>query len=422
MSFQQGLSGLNAASKSLDVIGNNVANSSTVGFKGGATQFADVFAASLSGAGSSAVGIGTQVSKVAQLFTQGNVTSTNNPLDIAINGQGFYRLEDTDGTIYYSRNGQYSINKDGYIVNAQGQFLTGYTADATGIIATGSLPQSIYLDPSPLPPAQTKEATMVVNLDSREAAPAVAFDATGAVLPPDPLTYNHSTSMTLYDTLGNPHVLSFYFVTQNTAAAYTGTWDAYYTVDGKDMTTLDQIVFSASGVLQDPTNGGNPVDQIPLSGVQTTFGLTFPTVPLLNLTGTSQYGNNFGVTQLVQDGYKMGRLAGISTSAEGIIVGRYDNGNTKNIAQVTLAYFNNAGGLSSVGGNAWQETADSGQAQLGSPASGRLGVLQSAAVEEANVDLTAELVNMITQQRAYQASAQTIKTQDQVLSTLVNLR
>jgi flagellar hook protein FlgE len=351
----------------------------------------------------------------------------------------------------WTRNGQYEVDKFGYIVTAQGNYLTGYQADDDGNITTGTTPAKIYLDPKPLSPAQTTEVNLSLNLDARKVAPSVAFDYTGNTLPPDPLSYNDSTSMTVYDTLGNPHVLSVYFITENTATTYSGIWDTAYTIDGINMTQGPKLPFTTSGALDTDTASANNFqtlngvtfdpNAIPLDGSpgSTTLGfassvvsavppetsdlaLTFGTLPTLNLTGTSQYGAKFGINDQSQDGYTAGKLSSISVSPEGIVQGNYDNGNTRDIAQLALATFNNPNGLQSLGGNNWAETGASGQAQLGVPGSGKLGVIQSSAIEESNVDLTQELVFMINQQRAYQANAQTIKTQDQILSTLVNLR
>ncbi len=418
MGFQQGLSGLNASSKQLDAIGNNVANSGTVGFKSASTQFADVFAASLAGAGASQVGIGTTVAAVAQQFTQGNITVTNNSLDLAVNGQGFFRMSN-NGTITWSRNGQFQVDKNGYIVNAEGAQLTGYLANANGTIVP-STPAPIQINTSDLPPVATGQGTpatglvMGLNLDSRLGLP-----TNSPFSPTDPLSYNSSTSATVYDTLGNPHILALYFVKDSTGAppvAVPNQWRLYTTLDGANTSAATTLQFNQSGALITPATG-----IIPQSFAITTGGVT-PLAFNLNLAGSTQYGNIFGVNNITQDGYASGRLSGLSVSADGTVQGKYSNGQTRNLGQVVLGKFNNPNGLVSMGGNQWQESAASGQPLIGAPGSGALGSLQSAAVEESNVDLTAELVNMITAQRAYQASAQTIKTQDQILQTLVNLR
>lgn len=415
MSFQQGLSGLNAASKQLDTIGNNVANSSTVGYKSGQTIFADVYASSLTGSGASQVGIGVKVAAVAQQFTQGNITSSNNPLDIAINGGGFFRMSD-GGTITYARNGQFTLDKDGYIVNASGSRLTGYMADTVGVLSTGSA-VDIQINTADLAPVSTDEISAVLNLDSTKAAiPAATVFSTS-----DPTSYNNGTSVEVYDSLGNAHVVQTFY--RKTAA---NTWDVYASVDGKSFTgtaggstLLGTLGFTSGGALT-----GVPAMPLTLPTI-TAATLASGAANLdmkLDYSGTTQFGSAFGVTTLKQDGYTSGRLSGFAIDANGILTGRYTNGRSNTLAQIVLANFTNPNGLQPLGNNVWAETSTSGAALVGTPDSGTMGVLQQSAVEDSNVDLTAELVNMITAQRYYQANAQTIKAQDEIMQTLVNLR
>lgn len=407
MSFEQGLSGLNAASKSLDVIGNNVANAATVGFKQSEAQFADVFANTLSGSGGTQVGIGTSVRGVSQLFSQGNITVTSNPLDLAINGKGFFRLSNS-GAISYSRNGQFQLDKSGYIVNGAGQRLTGYTANASGAINSAA-PTDLQVSSNDLTPKASAKVDAVFNLDSSSATlSAAAFNLA------DPTTYNNSTSVAVYDSLGNSHTFSMYFV--KTAA---NTWKTFAANDGV------QIGAGAVGTLTFLSSGAIDTTATTLPFAISTAVTTGATTPLafnLDFTGTTQFGSAFGVNSLSQDGYTSGHLSGFSVGADGIMLGRYTNGQSTTLGQVILTNFNNPQGLQPLGGNGWAETSASGVPLVGGPGTGNLGALQSAAVEDSNVDLTAELVNMITAQRVYQANAQSIKTQDAVLQTLVNLR
>ncbi len=402
MSFQQGLSGLNAAAKNLDVIGNNVANSGTVGFKQSQAQFADVYANSLTGAGGSQVGIGVQVAAVAQQFTQGNITSTNNPLDIAINGGGFFRM-DNGGEITFQRNGQFQLDRNGFIVGSGGAFLTGYTADANGVLSTGA-PAPLFINTADITPQVTTGIDSVLNLDSTKSAlPAAGFNQN------DPTTFHNSTSVSIYDSLGNAHTLQTYYV--KTAA---GAWSVFASTDGAPATSVGALNFNTDGTL---------TTAMPLStSVAVTTGAATPFAVDIDFTGTTQFGSSFSVNKLTQDGYTSGRLAGFSVGDNGIIQGRYTNGQSAVLGQVVLASFANPNGLQPLGNNMWSDTATSGAPLIGTPDSGSLGVLQSSAVEDSNVDLTAELVNMITAQRVYQANAQTIKAQDAVLQTLVNLR
>ena len=408
MSFQQGLSGLNASATALDVIGNNIANAGTIGFKSAHVAFADVFAAALGGDGNQ-IGIGTSVAGISQHFTQGNITLTNSPLDLAINGQGFFRMNN-NGAVTFTRNGQFNLDKDGFIVNHSGYRLTGYLANINNIIVP-TTPADIFINTADLQPQATGRGAAAsgleigLNLDSREAVIAPSFNAA------DPTTYNSSTSATVYDSLGNAHLFSMFF--RKTAA---NTWEIYTNLNGAAAAGPTAVTFSPTGALTAPAGG------IVAQSHAVTTGAVTPLAFNLNLTGSTQFGNLFGVNSIRQDGYASGRLAGLSIAADGTIQGRYSNGQTRDLAQVVLGNFTNPNGLTSLGNNQWAETADSGQPLIGAPGSGSLGVLQSAAVEESNVDLTAELVNMITHQRYYQANAQTIRAQDQILQTLVNLR
>ncbi len=436
MAFQQALSGLNGASKAIDATSHNIANSSTVGFKSSVAHFGDVYAASLAGAGASQIGIGVNLSAIQQQFTQGNITSTNNPLDISINGAGFFRM-DQNGATTFTRNGQFHLDKNGVIINDQGMALTGYAAQ-NGIVVP-STPSPLRISASDLAPEATgynssssfQGIRANVNLDSRQAVPTSAWvngGAAGSVgaFSPDPLTYNFSTALSIYDSLGNDHTMTFYFRKSATA----GQWDVYSNVDG----TTNQNVNGAAGPIGTLTFGtdgqvtaGSPINvSVSIANVQTSLGQpngaqavqAFP----IDFTGTTQFGSPFGTNRLEQDGYAAGHLVGLSAGSDGVILGRYSNGQTFAQGQVVLANFTNPNGLQALGNNQWVETSVSGPALVGAPNTSNLGVLTSSTVEESNVDLTAELVNLISQQRNYQANAQSIKTQDQIMQTLVNLR
>jgi flagellar hook protein FlgE len=439
MGFQSGLSGLNASAKNLDVIGNNVANSNTVGFKASRAVFADVFASSLAGAGASNIGIGTKVAQVNQEFTQGNLTVTANPLDLAVNGRGFLRL-DNNGSVGYSRNGQLHLDERGFIVNGDNLRLTGYPVDGTGNIVA-SAPVPLQLSTSDIAPHATELIDVTLNLDSRSAAvpAATAFNPTVAT------TYTSSTAGAVYDSLGNAHTFTVYFTNRSTpfnpgdplavppvpATVATSQWEVNATVtDGNLVTPVD-----LAGTAVPPGSAGTTVSlnfnssgalttTMPFGGVnmQLTNGAITPLAMEIDFTGTTQYGSDFSVSALGQDGYTSGRLTNFTVSDKGIIQGRYSNGQANTLGQIVLANFANPQGLRSTGNNLWEETAGSGPAVIGTPQTGSLGSIQSAAVEDSNVDLSQELVNMIMAQRVYQANAQTIKTQDQVLQTLVNLR
>ena len=647
MGFQQGLAGLHVAAKSLEVIGNNIANTSVAGFKASVVQFGDLYAQSLTGASGAGVqvGLGSLAQSVSQQFSQGNITNTNNPMDIAIQGPGFFRLDD-NGVITFSRNGQFHIEKDGSLTNASGDKVTGYSASPTGNI-NQTAPAVILIPPSPITPNTTTTMKLDVNLNSaaKMVDPAV-FDAA------NPATYTNSTSGTVFDSIGGQHTVTMYFlkegstnstvaaaptsyaanitagditingspvnlvvhgtspVTQGNAIAaainassipgvtavsdrsgivsvrstmnplhiqlngtatpattglngtstdttYTvdGKWTTFVTVDGAltsaasnvnvatvptaytDITAGDIIINSIavgattnlsvpvdavgqgnaialainakrlSGALPGVTATSDAVGKvtvtstsnplhIQLTGTATvattglagaslegnyrsgsSTGVTFTnpsgtansfgngqidfdpagkitgltsatpislsidltaiglaqnpiisnsaTTPLnftLDLADATAFANPFSVTRLAQDGYSSGRLANFAIGDDGIIMGHYSNGQTKALGQIVLANFDNVNGLTSDGANQWSETFASGAAIINNPGTGSVGNLQSAALEDSNVDLTSMLVEMITTQRIYQANAQTIKTQDQILQTMVNLR
>jgi flagellar hook protein FlgE len=407
MSFQQGLSGLNAAARNLDVIGNNVANANTIGFKQARAEFADLYANTLATAERTMIGLGVTTTNVAQQFSQGNISTTNNPLDIAVNGGGLFRVSN-NGSIAYTRNGQFQIDKSGYVVTGNGARLSGFPVDATGKLTTGA-PADLRISASDIAPKLTSEISLVMNLDSRKSAP------TGSFSPTDAATYTCATSLNVYDSQGNAHALSTYLVKTATA----NTWDVYATLDGTKVGagTVGRLVFKADGSL-DATASSLPFNV----ALTANNGATFPASIPVDFAGTTQFGSAFGVSAANQDGYAAGKLIGLAVDNGGVITGRYSNGQSQVQGQIALVSFANLQGLSPTGGNQWVESSTSGVPLVGTPGSTNLGMLQSGAVEESNVDLTAELVNMITAQRNYQANAQTIKTQDQVLQTLVNLR
>jgi len=411
MSFQQGLSGLNGAAKNLDVIGNNVANANTSGFKLGTAIFGDVFAASLGGGGGTQVGIGTQITSVNQQFTQGNISLSNNPLDIAINGQGFFRMSDA-GAITYTRNGGFSVNKEGYVVSARGQNLTGFEA-RNGAIVPGVL-VNLQLSSSDLLPKASTTASIGANLASTDAAiPVAGFDHL------NPKTYNFSTASTLYDTLGQSHTMTIYFNKESANVWYSNVY-----IDGANanlpalpgVPLPSMLTFDQQGVLSSATNLDKSVNAATLGNGAAALAIK------MDYSEVTQFGSGFGVNSLSQDGFASGRLSGYNIGNDGIILGRYTNGQSQKLGQVALSNFVNPQGLSPLGDSMWAESATSGIPLTGSPGSASLGAIQSGAKEDSNVDLTAELVNMITAQRVYQANAQSIKAQDAVLQTLVNLK
>jgi flagellar hook protein FlgE len=417
MSFQQGLSGLNASSKNLEVIGNNVANANTVGSKASRAEFGDMYASAINGR---SIGIGVNLQAVTQQFTQGNITTTDNALDLAINGNGFFEVSNGSQTLY-TRNGQFQADKDGFLTTNTGMKLVGYPAAKDGTIQPGGA-VPLQLPTGGVAPNTTGQVTLEMNLDSRKATTLPAgtpqVDFTNAK------TYNDATSVTVFDAKGQDVALTYYF--QKSA---TDSWNVYATANGVSAKVdaggnplpITSITF--------PSNGGTPtapVGPIAFDVPATTnaAGATTLAIPgvSLDLTGATQFGSGFGVTSIAQDGYTAGQLIGVTVEKTGIVMATYSNGQAKPAGQLELATFRNPQGLNPLGGNLWARSFASGDPTVGTPSSGNIGALQAGALEESNTDLTGELVDMITAQRIYQANAQTIKTQDQVLQTLVNLR
>ena len=431
MGFQQGLSGLNTSSKSLEVIGNNVANANTYGAKSSRAEFADMYAASLGGGGSNGIGIGARIGAVAQQFTQGNITTTSNNLDLAINGRGFFAMQTAQGETVYTRNGQFKRDASGYIVNNEKHQLLGQGLDDTGA-PSGPAGSPIRLSNDGSPPQKASAITMTANMDAKATIPAVAVDFSNSK------SYNFVTSQTAYGDNGAPIALNYYFrkVADAVAADPAATppvtaagsqWAVYLSADGN--TNAASVNTTAGAPAPIATFTYNPDGTLPAGTV-----FTIPSIPggkngqpltgvTLDLSKSTEYAGNYAVTDLSGGGYAQGNLSDFLIETDGTVKARYTNGQSKAIARVQLADFKNLNGLQPIGGNEWKATNASGDPlPLGAPGSGVYGLLQSGALEESNVDLTGELVNMIVAQRAYQANAQTIKTEDQVLQTLVSLR
>ncbi|AIA70554.1 flagellar hook protein [Pectobacterium atrosepticum SCRI1043] len=405
MGFSQAVSGLNAASNNLDVIGNNIANSATVGFKSGNVTFADMFAGSK-------VGMGVKVASVLQDFGNGTVTSSSRDLDIAISGGGFYRLQDTNGSTYYSRNGQFMLNGRN-IVNAQGMQLTGYPVAGTPpTVQTGADPVPLTVPDGDMLASQTSVASIKANLKSSDSVPTNAW----ATTPGAEGTYNSKTALTTYDSQGNVHNFTLYFV--KTA---NNTWQTYAKDDSINPATYQNagtLNFEANGALSSTGATAHTPFTLNLTGTNGAANGTFT----LNLTGSVQQNTEYSYKSPTQNGFAPGSLTGFAINDDGTIEGSYSNGQKQALGQILLASFANPEGLSPEGDNAWSETASSGQAVVGLAGTGSLGKLIGKSTESSNVDLSKELVSMIVAQRNYQSNAQTIKTQDSILQTLVSLR
>ncbi|MBL4584373.1 MAG: flagellar hook protein FlgE [Pseudomonadales bacterium] len=410
MSFNSALSGLRAASSDLSVVGNNIANASTVGFKSSRAEFADVYANSQIGSGSNAIGSGVVVADVAQQFTQGSVNFTGNALDLAVNGNGFFVFSNA-GAVSYSRSGALGQDKNGFIVNDVSAKLQGFTVNASGDVS-GSL-SDIQISTANQAPQASAGLTSQVNLDATATAILQAvrpFDAT------DQSTYHSATSLAVYDSLGNSHVLTEYFVKRA-----QNDWDMIIQIDGADIGAagaeeIVNITFNTDGTIQGPLTPVTLGNWAPGTGALTPSSFT------VNLQGTSQFGSPFSVNDLSQDGFTTGRLVGLDVADGGSLFARYTNGQSTVLAVIGLANFNNPQGLSQSGGTAWRETFDSGPAIVGAPGTSSLGVVQSGALEDSNVEISEELVRLIIAQRNYQANAKTIEAENAVTQAILNLR
>ena len=430
MGFQTGLAGLNAATKNLDIIGNNIANANTVGAKSSRAEFAALVSSAGTGGTEVGQGIGVAVAAVSQQFTQGSINITGNSLDVAINGGGFFQITTAEGKAAYTRDGQFKLDRSGNLVTNLEANVMGYTLDNLGQPTTVTPGKLVVPTGAPIAASQTGAITLEMNLDARAEVAALAKPVT-------PRT-TYGTSVTTYDSQGLEVTLNLYFVriasTEASAAGVTpvvaasDNWEVYDSLNATSPLSYDPgtsptplptltLKFDATGKLLSPSGSTLPKITIP-----TPNSVSADIVATLDIRAVTQYASSFAVNRSTQDGYTAGDLTGVSIDQTGVLETKYSNGQTKRLAQLTLADFRNPQGLTPISGGAWVETFASGQPIQGLPTQGKFGELRAGAVEDSNVDLTAELVAMMTAQRSYQANVQTIKTQDQALQALVNLR
>ncbi len=440
MTFSTSLSGLNAASADLDVTSNNISNVATTGFKGSRAEFADVFAASPLGTTSNAIGSGVQLASVSQQFGQGNLDFTENTLDMAITGEGFFvmRPSQNSSELSYTRAGAFQVDQDGLVANSAGQILQVFPVDAlTGIVGTTSLTGTIPLQvPNTVGSPQASE-TVDINLNLPAGVspdtPVAAIDAefnaallAGTTVIPNTANYNNSTSATVFDSQGNSHILSMYYVM---TTGLTNSWEVRSTLDGFPMqtgggnlgpATLD---FTPTGTLDqtNSTNGGAlNFDAFTLNNGAAPLDITIDFTSQGN-TITQEAQGDFSVQFLSQDGFSTGRLAGLEVDDSGLVRASFTNGQTTALGKIALARFDNPQGLRQTGNTSWVETVESGPVIGGEAGTGNLGLIQSGALETSNVDLTAELVNLITAQRNFQANSKAIETANTITQTIINI-
>ncbi|MBD1582986.1 flagellar hook protein FlgE [Pseudoalteromonas sp. S16_S37] len=439
MSFNIALTGLAAAQKDLDVTANNIANVNTTGFKESRAEFADVYAASVFSSAKTKAGDGAQTTMVAQQFHQGSLKFTQNSLDLAITGDGYFAMSEEFGSqdYTYTRAGAFKLNKDNFIVDAQGNFLQGFPVDpSTGDTTSVSLSTSTALQ---IPDASgSPRATSTIynsfNVDSREQTPSIPFDPTQSA------SYNSSTSTTVYDSLGEPHVMQLFF--RKSAA---NTWQVFGTMDGTQFTPggaagtgpITTFTFNASGLPSAPiTGGGTTFDPLTLTGPGAgltsllTNGATFPNDITMNWRDEAnttnklptQYASRFEVKALEQDGATVGRLSSIDIGSDGKIIAAYSNGDSTYLGQVAMVRFSNSQGLSPVGNTAWKKSLTSGEPIAGEPGSGTLGSINSSSLEQSNVNLTNELVDLISAQRNFQANSRALEVNSTLQQNILQIR
>ncbi len=424
MAFTTALSGLNAASNNLAVTSNNIANANTTGFKKSRSEFADVYATSIGGVSSIQPGAGVRVANVAQQFNQGNLNFTENNLDLAISGEGFFTMAKSPtevNDLSYTRAGEFKLDKDGYVVNNQGNAMLAYAPNGTTVaegFSVGVL-QPVQINTLTGLPSATDSVEMPVGLNAADSVPGVAFDPTNNA------TYNRQTSITIYDSLGSPHTMTAYFVKGSSTATSTD-WQVYHYIDGTAAANLvgpngatgGTLTFDTNGKLTSPADGVFSLDSYTITPAT---GAADITISSMNYFGSTQVKQSFSVNDQRQNGLPAGQLTGIDIDDEGVIFARFSNGGSQTVGKVALTRFANVNGLTKLGDTSWGQGANSGEPIRGEAGTNNFGGIQSGALEGSNVDLSSELVNLIVAQQHYQANAQSITTEKQIMQAILNI-
>lgn len=415
-SFYSGLSGLSAQATAMQVIGDNIANVHTTGFKGSTVHFADVLGVALTGvSGGNQTGAGTEVTSVDMNFIQGSLDTTNLSTDLAINGRGFFTVKDASSEeVFFTRAGHFNFDNEGYFVNSLGYRVQGYLYDDSGASLFENLADIWVNKNGMIEPQVTSEIAMVLNLDAAEAIK--TWDENHPYA-----TSNFATSLSIFDSLGQSHPIQIFFT-----KSAGGTWDWYALIDGSELDggTAGELVEFGTGTLQFDSSG-KLTTSMPL-----TFhsgGLTFAngcpsSTCEIDFTGTTQFGSLSAVQIVNQDGYTAGTISQVNIDEEGNMVAYYTNGKRQKIARLVIADFPNLNGLSRQGSNLYQATTTSGDPIYNKPGVGGMGTIFASMLEESNVDIAAELIKMIITQRGYQANIKVISTTDEMLAQLMNIR
>jgi len=429
MSFNTALSGLRAANTDLEVTGNNIANASTTGFKRSRAEFGDVYANSLV-SGSNTTGSGVLVNSISQQFDQGNISFTDNSLDLAINGTGFFVVAESSGATAYTRAGYFGIDDEGYITSNSGSTLQGFLPTGTGS-GVGGTPADLRVQSGDLAPSATSAVDLLFNLDARGDTPSISpFN------PNDADTFNSSTSLTLFDSRGQAQVLSTFY--EKTAAENVWNMHAYISDDAGNLQNVIspaggagganpffQLTFGTDGLLTGTNPAALTIDNWNPQGSNqsSTNGSTAVASDFtINIGTSTQFGSDFSIAAVDQNGFATGKLTGLEINTTGEVFARYTNGEALILGQVAMALFSNEQGLNPLGETGWSQSFESGEPVVGAPLTGNLGGIQSGALEESNVDLSEELVRLIIAQRNFQANAKTIETADTVTQAIINIR
>ena len=392
MSFNIATSGLNAITEQLNAISNNIANSGTVGFKSGRAEFSSLYAESQP--------LGVGVSGVTQSITRGgNISTTGNALDLAISDSGFFMVRDSTGTTAYTRAGYFGTDSSGNLINNLGMYLQGYPVNANGEIEVGTI-GNLTISSGSIPAKATDSLDFTANLDARAAEP-----ETAPFNPKDSTSYNNTYTTQVFDSLGREHTLNQYFVKTG-----ENTWQVHYYMDDVEIPDSSQaIAFTEQGVLKSPVG---------LTNLTTSISGAADLSIDLSYNGTSQYGSDFSVSKNNSSGYASGERTGQAIDEDGSVYATFSNGERMLQGQLVLANFANPNGLASKDGTTWVQTASSGAPLTGTPGTGLLGSVKSGALESSNVDLTSELVGLMTAQRNYQANTKVISTNDNMMNAL----
>jgi flagellar hook protein FlgE len=435
MPFRIALSGLEAASTDLQVTGHNIANAGTNGFKNSRAEFADIYANSVQDVSTTSAGRGVRVTRVAQQFSQGNIDFTENNLDLAINGEGFFILQDSSGNEVYTRAGAYNVDRDGYVIDHADNRLQVFASDGAGGFNTGTT-IDLQLPLLSGTPSATTSAVAALNLDPTD----TAIAATTGFVPTNASTYDNATATTVYDSLGVAHTMTMYYREDTTNNSWY-VWTTVLDTDGTELvltpstnstTAAPASLGYPAAVLEFGTDGvidtASATDSLDATGTMSFAALAMPASGADDLTisfdysDTTQYGSDFAVNNLTQNGYAPGRLSGVDIDNSGVVSARYTNGQSDILGEVALAKFNNQQGLRQIGDTQWAETYEAGDVQRGEPGTSSLGLIQSGGLENSNVDIAEQLVNLITAQRNFQANAQVITTADTITQTIINIR